>query len=120
MRNFIVDERGQVVAEVTRQGLRGMGAGTMFTPSGSIGVDIWEWLHPEQVQQEYRIVDQEPPSIETIKEGAFNDAITQARQNVSTGIDTAITGAAQAGKWAVIGIVALGFVMLMDHLPKAR
>lgn len=67
-----------------------------FTPWGSLGGDIWEWWHAEQVQREFEAIGQEPPSIEEIREGALTDIgkrVSEGARSVFSGIQTvAIAG----------------------------
>lgn len=66
-----------VGAPVSREGLSG------FTPWGSLGGDIWELFHAEQVQREYIAVGKEPPSIEEIREGALFDIGERVQEKAS-------------------------------------
>lgn len=59
----------------TAQRLSGLG---IFEPMGNFGGDIWELLHPGQVQQEYISVGKEPPSQAEIISGAASDALERA------------------------------------------
>lgn len=103
------DEQGRIINDVAESdGLGGVGD---YTPWGRIGGDIWEFLHPTQVQAEYRAVGKEAPSVAEIMTGAAADIGERAAE-----------GAAEAFNYAQKGIVLLGVAglayLVLTNMPK--
>ena len=121
----VYDPRGRVVGRLSKRDLarahilarearrRGLDA---FDPSASFGAEIFELLHPGTVQEEYRAVGKEAPSIADIMTGAA----TAAAQNVEKGAADLAGGFLTVGKWVIVGAVALGVLVLVSKLPQSR
>lgn len=69
---------------------------------GNIGGSIWEFFHPYQVQEEYRAVGKEPPSLLNIMTTAADDVQEQAAEQ-----------AKKALKFSTTGLVVVGVAFLM-------
>ncbi len=84
--------------------------------AASVGALAWEWLNPTQVQAEYVATGQTPPTVEQIQSNAVAGISSRIADN-TTG---AITAAAGASQWLIIGMVALVALELICKLPKGR
>src|SRR5260221_13085791 len=80
----VLDRRGRIVGRLSRRELAAMhgrarearraGLGAAFDPSESLGAEVYELLHPVRVQEEYRAVGKEMPSVSNIMRGPARDA----------------------------------------------
>ena len=100
--------------------LGGMGSLGAQGDTRSIGAAMWEILHPAQVQADARAVGAPVPSVMDIITGAAGDVATAADESIAQARDTAaqaLDAGAVAGKWIVVGVVAL---VALELLKKAK
>jgi len=120
-----LDRRGRIVGRLSRRELAAMhvrarearraGLGAAFDPSESFGAEVYELLHPGRVQEEYRAVGKEAPSVSDIMTGAASAAAA----NVEKGAADLASGILSAGKWIIVGLVVVGGIIAVSHLPIA-
>jgi hypothetical protein len=128
----VIDERGRYVGRVGLEGMkrlraarnrrRAPGLGAYAAPD-SFMAKVWEFFHPATVQAEYRAAGGEPPSAEEIRSGAVDAAADQGADVVRGAADAAAAaahGLATAGRWIIVGIVALGVIVVMIHIPTPK
>lgn len=54
----------------TGRDLGNVGESPRYSAPNSVGSSLWELLHAEQVQAEYRALGKEPPTVDEIRAGA--------------------------------------------------
>lgn len=101
----------------------------------SFGASLWEFLHPSQVQAEDVALGQPVPSTTSVLGSSAVDmaiaanpldptsnlytypaqSLSQAGSAVASGAQAVVAGASSAGKWLVIGLVALAVIELSKH-----
>ena len=117
----VVDPAGRFVGRLNRRQLAALrvqardarisGLG-QFSPSESVGAALWEFFNPVQVQEEYRAVGKPAPSVAEIMTGAADAAAVQAGE----GVRQAVGGVFTAGKWLIVGLVAVGVLVVISRM----
>jgi hypothetical protein len=98
---------------------RAPGLGAFFDTSydaSSVGALAWEWLHPEQVQEEYVAAGQTPPTVEEIRSNAESGITSRVTENVSTVAQSTLG----TGQWLLVLAGLYLVVRLLDNMPKAK
>lgn len=128
-RPVTLDQSGRVIANDHRRSLAGGGRNMgSLGRDYSIGAQIWEMTHPEQVQEEYRAVGLEVPSKLTIVMGSplnrfgepipygVADVLGNVAENIETSVEAvggAIGEAAGAAGEAAATVAKYGLVALV-------
>ena len=87
-----------------------------FDPAETIGGDIWEFLHPGQVQDEYSAVGKEPPTITEIMSGDISQASDIAGQNIQQAAQNVVSAVTGLTQYVIIG----GALYLLYRLTKGK
>lgn len=92
-----------------RGGMGGTTSGTLGANANdgrdtSLGARVWEFLHPGQVQDEYRAVGAEVPSQWDIMTQSAADAAAAFPDAVGAGVDNLEASTWNLGKLALIGV----------------
>lgn len=90
---------------------RVLGDAVPYVAPDSVGSALWEFFHPEQVQEEYRLLGKEPPSIDEIRAGAQQQITggTAARvEDIVTSITKTVT---------VVAVIYVG-MEIIKNWPK--
>lgn len=89
-----------------------------FEAWGSFGGDVWEMLHPGQVQREYEAVGKTAPSKIEIVTGAAYDAARDAREGASENFEKLLKLAKWTAILAGVGVAGIYLAPVIRKVTK--